>query len=176
MSAGRKNNNKNKDWNTPPKYAELIKNFFNNNINLDPCFNIYSLIPAEVKFTLPCKNGLTEEWNHKNIFVNPPYGRNSESKTSIYSWLEKGLISNQKYKSEILYLIPVACNTKHFKNIIFKYFTGICFLFDTRLKFWYEGKEMTKGAPMACCIVYIGKDYKKFKEVFQNSGACFEIL
>ena len=82
---------------------------------------------------------------------------------------------HQQYNSEILYLIPVASNTKHFKNYIFKYGKGICFLEDTRLKFWINNEEYKKGAPMACCMIYFGENYEKFYKYFNEYGKCFEI-
>lgn len=173
MSAGRKIVSKNKSWNTPPKYIKLIEEFLGV-IELDPCSNEYSMINAVNKYILPT-DGLKESWNFKTIFVNPPYGKSPETKTSIYNWIEKGLDANTKFDSEILYLIPVATNTKHFKDIIFKKACGICFLEDTRLKFWNEGVEDKMGAPMSCMFVYFGKDYNKFTKIFSNSGKCFEI-
>ncbi len=171
MSAGRKNRQSKVDYCTPPKYVEAIMEFFDGKLDLDPCSNLYSSVPADNEIFLPF-DGLKEEWaQYKSIFVNPPYGRDSERKTSIYDWIHKGLDTG----SEILYLIPVATNTSHFKEVIFKYFTGICFLEDTRLKFWSEGKELKKGCPMACCMVYIGKNYGKFEKVFGKYGKCFKI-
>lgn len=174
MSAGRNNISIVKEYNTPPKYVDLINKFFGYSIDLDPCSNEYSTIAAKIRYILP-QDGLKESWEFNKIFVNPPYGRQKESKTSIYNWIYKGKLANEWYNSEILYLIPVATNTKHFKDIIFKYFNGICFLADTRLKFYYKGQELIKGAPMSCCFTYIGNNYDKFKDTFEESGKCFRI-
>lgn len=172
MSAGRKHISNKKDWNTPPKYVKLVNEMFGE-VDLDPCSNESSMIDAKTKYILPT-NGLVESWDFKRIFVNPPYGRNIENGTTIYDWIKKG-VESSKLNNELLFLIPVATNTKHFKELIFKQSNGICFLEDTRLKFWNNGKEDKKGAPMACCIVYFGKDLNKFKSVFSNVGKCFEI-
>jgi len=172
--AGRKAISEKKDWNTPPKYTDLVNEFFDGKIELDPCSNSTSMVNARVNYILPT-DGLSESWNYKTIYVNPPYGRNVENKTSIYNWIEKG-VESYKNGSELIYLIPVATNTRHFKDFIFEYGCGICFLEDTRLKFWSEGEEDKKGAPMACCIVYFGSDYDKFNKVFSRNGRCFEII
>lgn len=84
-------------------------------------------------------------------------------------------MANEKFGSEVLYLILVATNTRHFKDIIFKKFSAICFLADTRLKFYNKGEEDPKGAPMSCCFCYIGKRIKEFISVFGKFGKCFEI-
>ena len=172
MSAGRTNISKNKSWNTPPKYISLVTEFFGE-IELDPCSNENSLVNAKFNYVLPT-DGLKEIWNFKTIFVNPPYGR--IDKTSIFDWVLKGLEANKLYGSEILYLIPVATNTKHFKDLIFKKACGVCFLNDTRLKFWCDGIEDKKGAPMACSMVYIGNNYDKFEKTFSEAGKCFQIF
>jgi hypothetical protein len=177
MSAGRKNTGTNKHYNTPPKYVALIEEFFGT-IDLDPCSNKYSLINAGTKFILPT-DGLKECWTgYKTTFINCPYGRDSENKTSIYHWVEKAYLTwltALDPKPEFLFLIPVASNTRHFKNLIFKEFSGICFLNDTRLKFYSEGKELIKGAPCSCCFCYLGPNYDKFEKIFKNSGKCFKI-
>jgi hypothetical protein len=149
----------------------LIEKFFDGNIDLDPCSNNDSIIDAIHKFQLPHNNGLLEEWNYKNIYVNPPYGRDYDSKTTIKDWLKKCYDSNKLYDSEIIALIPVATNTSHWKEYIFNKATAICFLSDTRLKFRIDGNENNKGCPMACCMIYWGDDFDKFNDVFGTSGA-----
>ena len=173
MSAGRNAVSDKKDWNTPPKYIKVIEDVLGK-VDLDPCSNDDSMLDSIVKYSLPI-DGLKESWNYKKIFVNPPYGFNKENKTTIYNWIEKGVEANKKYGSEILYLIPVATNTKHFKKLIFENANGLCFLADTRLKFWSGGKEDKKGAPMSCCMVYFGDDYNKFKNILKEYGKCFKI-
>ena len=174
MSAGRNNTNQNKSWNTPPKYVDVISKFFDNEIDLDPCSNEYSLVQSKTKFILP-QDGLKEDWiSYKNIFINPPYGRDKERKTSIYNWVNKSYDTFLN-GSEVILLIPVATNTKHFKEIIFKYANSVCFLSDTRLKFWINGMEFKKGCPMSCCIVYFGNDTDKFFSIFNEYGKCLKI-
>ncbi len=173
MSAGRKINSTKKDWQTPPKYIEAILKVWDF-IYLDPCSNETSLVPALEKFTLP-KDGLNEEWDARTTYINPPYGRDSERGTSIYDWVKKGVETYKKYNNELIYLIPSAPNTRHFKQFIFKEFVALCFLEDTRLKFYNNGIEDKKGAPMACCMCYLGRPYKKFKDVFDEYGKVFLI-
>ena len=173
MSAGRKNTSEKKNWNTPPKYVRVIKEFFDGVPQLDPCSNESSMVDAGTEYILPT-DGLSESWDYDTIFVNPPYGRNAENKTTIKDWLKLGLEAHVR-GAEVLYLIPVATNTSHFKGIIFKHAAAICFTEDTRLKFWDGGKEMKKGAPMACCFVYFGKRTEKFFSCFNSCGKCFEI-
>ena len=175
MSAGRSVNSKSLNWGTPLKYVNIIKKFFNGIISLDPCSNEYSIVNADTEFVLPKNDGLKEIWNFKTIYVNPPYGADRHRGTTIKNWLEKCSISNKKYNSEILALIPVATNTKHWKNHIFGHATSICFLYDTRLKFLENGLNNGKGAPMACCMVYWGNNYNRFYSHFIDYGAVVNI-
>lgn len=163
MSAGRRVNTKSRDWCTPPKYVEPITEFFGGNIGLDPCSNSESIVNAEVEL---CENGLELEWNKfESVFVNPPYGR--DGKTTIYDWLKKCHIS----QTEIIVLIPVATNTKHWKDFVFKS-SIICFLGNTRLKFLINGNTNNKGASMSCCLVYWGKREQDFIQKFSSFGVC----
>lgn len=176
--AGRKPISNNKEWNTPPKLVKAITEFFGT-IHLDPCSNQFSTVNAIVQYDLlKGLDGLKESWSFKNIFVNPPYGRNEATKTTIKDWLRRCEHANFYNKSNVIALIPVATNTSHWKEFIFKKATAICFLSDTRLKFYENGIEQKKGAPMACCLVYWASKefdsgeytYDKFGNHFQSFG------
>jgi len=175
MSAGRKVNTLSQHWCTPKKYADAVREMFNNNIELDPCSNIFSIINANIEYMLPLNDGLSENWNFKTIYVNPPYGADRVRGTTIKNWLRKCVETYKKHDSEILALIPVATNTTHWKYYVFGEAKSICFLYDTRLKFIINGDNDNKGAPMACCMVYWGDDVSKFQSVFEKFGAVVDI-
>ena len=175
MTAGRTNSKQGSvDWCTPPKYVTPINIFFENQIDLDPCSNNYSLINADKKILLP-DDGLLIEWKYHKIFVNPPYGADRVRRTSIKTWISKCESAHRVYNSEVIALIPVATNTRHWKDFIFGKAAGICFLYDTRLHFWINGKIDAKGAPMSCAMVYWGKNINKFIEVFTAYGAALDV-
>lgn len=155
MTIGRKNISLVKNWNTPKEFIDVISKFLGE-IHLDPCSNEYSIVNAKVEYKLPLQDGLKESWNFPTIYVNPPYGRDKISKTSIKNWLAKCTDANKNYGSEIVALIPVATNTKHWQENIFLFAKCICFLKVSRLKFDLEGQPVEKGSPMACCLVYWG--------------------
>jgi hypothetical protein len=175
LTAGRQVISKKKDWGTPKKYVNSVKKVFNGKIDLDPCTNKKSIVGAITEFILPENDGLKEEWNYPTIFVNPPYGRDVKSSSSIFNWLEKCADTKKKFNSEIIALVPVAANTSHWKKFVFGNADAICFLYDTRLKFLVDGKDEGKGAPMACSMVYWGKNYKKFFDVFIEYGAVMDL-
>ena len=43
----------NKDYNTPPKYIEVVRDFIGGRISLDPCSNKFSMVDAETEWILP---------------------------------------------------------------------------------------------------------------------------
>lgn len=175
MSAGRKVNSKSQSWGTPSKYVRAVKKFFGGEIELDPCSNKYSIVEANVEFTLPKNDGLKEEWDFQTVYVNPPYGADRERGTTIKNWLAKCANSHRKYKNEILALVPVATNTGHWKQSVFGQAKAVCFLYDTRLKFLENGQNTGKGAPMACAMVYWGENYNRFFEIFMEFGAVVDL-
>jgi hypothetical protein len=174
MTAGRKVVTENKDWGTPPKYVEAVREFFGT-IHLDPCSNRYSIVNALVEYCLPAHNGLKESWSFPTIYVNPPYGVDREHGTSIKNWLRKCEEANRLYGSEVIALVPVATNTGHWKKYMYGRATAICFLYDTRLRFLVDGEDGGKGAPMSCAIIYWGQHYDRFFEIFIRFGAVVNI-
>lgn len=162
MTAGRQSVSKKKDWQTPQKYVTAVKDVFGGIIHLDPCSSQYSIVRAEVEYRLPEYDGLAQIWNFPTIYVNPPYGNDAERGTKITDWLRKCAEANRTYESEVIALIPVATNTAHWKKYIFGRAAGVCFLYDTRLKFLVDGKDEGKGAPMSCAAIYWEKNYQVF--------------
>jgi hypothetical protein len=175
MSAGRTVNSQSQCWGTPLKYVRAVKHFYSGTISLDPCSNKYSIVEADTEFILPQKDGLKEEWNYPTIYVNPPYGSDKDRGTTIKNWLAKCALTNEKYNSEIIALVPVATNTGHWKQSVFGKAIAICFLYDTRLKFLENGLDVGKGAPMSCAMVYWGRNYLRFYETFIEYGAVIDI-
>jgi hypothetical protein len=172
MTAGRKINADSHHWCTPPKYVEAVTKFLGK-IDLDPCSNKFSTVNANVEYRLPKQDGLRESWNFPTIYVNPPYGIDKDRGTSIQNWIQKCSDANEEFGSEVLALIPVAVNTRHWKRYIFPKAKGICFLSDTRLKFVNGAND--KGAPMACAMIYWGSDFEKFYQHFSEFGAVVEM-
>ena len=68
-----------------------------------------------------------------------------------------------------------ATNTSHWKMFVFSKACGICFLYDTRLKFLEKGLKTGKGAPMSCAMIYWGSDFERFYSHFIEFGAVVDI-
>ncbi|MFN0067167.1 MAG: DNA N-6-adenine-methyltransferase, partial [Limisphaerales bacterium] len=144
-------------------------------IDLDPCSNENSIVSADTEYQLPEHDGLRESWDFPKIYVNPPYGSDRDRGTRIKHWLFRCAEAHKKFGSEVVALVPVATNTGHWKNYVFGRATAIAFLYDTRLRFLVDGKDEGKGAPMSCAMLYWGKKYDRFFEVFIQFGAVIDI-
>jgi hypothetical protein len=175
MTAGRSISSKSQNWGTPQKYVNAVKEVFGDKIALDPCSSPYSIVNARVEYIPPEHDGLKESWDYPSIYVNPPYGIEKKNGTTIRQWLAKCAQAHESHGAEVLALVPVAPNTSHWKNYVFGSAEAVCFLYDTRLKFLENGKRSGKGAPMACAMIYWGKFYQRFYDVFINHGAVVDI-
>ena len=175
MTAGRTVNSISQDWGTPKNYVDAVRRFFGGEISLDPCSNQYSIVNARTEYRLPDHDGLVHSWDLPTIYVNPPYGTDRDKGTGIRDWLRKCLHASEHFGSEVLALVPVAVNTGHWKNYVWGGATAVCFLYDTRLRFLVDGKDQGKGAPMACAIIYWGKNYEAFFEEFLKFGAVVDL-
>jgi hypothetical protein len=175
MTAGRQVVSNKKDWGTPQKYVDAVKEVFGGVIHLDPCSSPFSIVGAVVECKLPEHDGLSEFWNFPTIYVNPPYGNDVKRGTKITDWLRKCEEANRVFQSEVIALVPVATNTGHWKKYIYGKATAICFLYDTRLRFLVDGKDEGKGAPMSCAMIYWGKNFQLFFDVFIKYGAVVNI-
>lgn len=175
MTAGRQSVSENKDWGTPHKYVDAVKRVFGGEIALDPCSNEHSVVKATIEYVLPYHDGLAEPWDYPTIYVNPPYGANRERGTTIRHWLGRCAEAHQDCGSEVLALVPVATNTSHWKDYVWGRAVAVCFLYDTRLRFLEHGFDGGKGAPMSCAMIYWGRDYDSFLDVFLHFGAVLDL-
>ncbi|WP_051259834.1 DNA N-6-adenine-methyltransferase [Corynebacterium sputi] len=170
MTAGRKSVSDTKHWCTPPGILDSVRSVFGGKIDLDPCSNEHSLVNASVEYKLPENDGLAESWDFERIFVNPPYGSDPVRKTRIAHWFAK-IAESVRNGSEVIALVPVATNTRHWKNHVFPLAAAVCFLYEPRVKFYIDGREDPKGAPMSCAIIYYGRHLESFAENFRHHGA-----
>lgn len=116
-------NGKNNEWETPPKlFAKLNKEF---HFTLDPCCSVRT---AKCKkfFTIK-ENGLRQDWAGEVVFMNPPYGGQTER------WLLKALRESRK-GAVVVCLIFSSTDRSYWHNIIFPFASQVRFL-NGRIKF-----------------------------------------
>lgn len=170
MTAGRQALSQTKDWCTPPDILDSVREVFEGQIDLDPCSNAFSMVDARVSYKLPDHDGLVESWDFPTIFVNPPYGSDPQRGTRIAHWFAR-IADAFASGAEVITLVPVATNTAHWKRYVYPVAKAVCFLYQPRVKFYIEGKEDPKGAPMSCAVIYYGTNFERFSEAFTRHGA-----
>ena len=170
MTAGRKPISTTKDWCTPPSVVNSVRSVFGGAVSLDPCSNEHSLVHADKEYLLPDHDGLIESWDYPTIYVNPPYGSDPERGTRIAHWFAR-MAKAAGRGSEIIALVPVAPNTAHWKKFVFPIASAICFLYQPRVRFYINGIEDQKGAPMSCAVIYYGPNATAFAQEFRMHGA-----
>jgi DNA N-6-adenine-methyltransferase (Dam) len=175
MTAGREVNSQSQEWCTPPKYIQAVREVFGGEIQLDPCSNKYSIVDAKVEYRRPENDGLIDSWNHSTIFVNPPYGSDRTAGTTIKHWLRRCYLARKEHGASVQALVPVASNTRHWKDYVWGAADAVAFLYDTRLKFLVDGKGEGKGAPMSCAMIYWGDDVDLFMDTYKPFGATVDL-
>jgi hypothetical protein len=175
MTAGRNIVSISQNWCTPPKYVRAVREVFGGTIALDPCSNCHSIVKAEVEYRLPEHDGLRDSWDYLSVYVNPPYGADRGNGTTIKDWLRRCAVAREIHGAEVLALVPVATNTKHWKDYVWGVADAVAFLYDTRLRFLVDGKDEGKGAPMSCAMVYWGEKGSRFEEIFLPHGAVVDL-
>lgn len=170
MTAGRKVISTTKDWCTPPEIVDSVREAFGGQISLDPCSNEYSVVKADKEYLLPDHDGLIESWDYPTIYVNPPYGSDPTRGTRIAHWFAR-ISAAARQGSEVIALVPVATNTGHWKDDVYPVAAAICFLYRPRVRFYINGAEDLKGAPMSCAVIYYGGNVDRFTQAFAQHGA-----
>jgi len=156
----------NKEWFTPPAFLRSVREVLGD-VALDPCSGRGDFVAAGVKYRLPKQDGLKLPWsNFDTVFCNPPYGRDKDRGTSIRDWLCR-CSAVGKLGVEVIALVPVAPNTRHWNEYVFPTCRRICFIREPRFKF--EGAGV-KGAPMAVAAIYWGRQSKVFEQIFSKWG------
>ena len=175
MTAGRRIISNTKDWGTPPQLVESVRKVFGGSISLDPCSNENSLVQADKEYLLPTHDGLEESWDYPTIYVNPPYGSDARRGTRIAHWFTR-ISAAAVAGSEVIALVPVAPNTRHWKRDVFPVAAAVCFLYQPRVRFYLGGVEDPKGAPMSCAVIYYGCNITSFAREFRTHGAVVPLV
>jgi hypothetical protein len=138
--------------NTPQFLIDAIIELWPEGINLDPCSNPESIVPAKIKlFEYGETSGLHAIWP-TYTYANPPY-------ENLKVWLRK-LIPG----AEHLMLCPVRTNRTWWCHSAGQS-TRVCWL----LPFAFIGHTSTFPAPLA--MLYYGSRSSRFEEIFSRFGS-----
>lgn len=147
-------------WNTPKEIVNDVLDFFDNNLDLDPCSNSLDNpnIPAKTLFTEDL-DGLSHPWNVESVFMNHPY---SESKLWVPYAVSQYECGNAK---ELILLIKLDVSTRWWKSVSHYPWIAV----NKRLKFG----SGTSAAPFQSAIVYLGSNLERFVEIFGKYGPTY---
>jgi hypothetical protein len=184
----------NNSWCTPESLLVLIREFFGGEIDLDPCSNEHATVHAKTEYRLPT-DGLAAPWFGK-VFVNPPYGKDTERKTNLDHWVRRCVRAHQQEHAEVITLIPASPETQRWHKYIFPTATAFCYPegrvefveppperktfhtddeYEAALDEWTSPDRKGSSPPMACALVYWGTDLERFARVFGVLGVVFEL-
>lgn len=145
------------DWNTPQSVVDAIGALWSS-IDLDPCSNETSIVPATRKVSLP-EDGLALPWQGK-VFVNPPF-------TDMKLWMGKCV--REAYRADIILLAPSRTDTQAWHRTI-PTAQAVCF---------WKGRLKFIGAPASCpfptAFIYWGKNVEGFTYAFGPYGLVLPI-
>jgi hypothetical protein len=140
------------EWYTPPEIVAMVSDVLGG-IDLDPCWHPESPVRATTTYVEE-QDGLSQDWNGR-VYLNPPYGR------PIDGWIEKLVGEHEAGRvTEAIALVPARVDTEWFRR--FDAFPR-CFPYG-RLTF----ANADNPAPFPCAVVYLGKNVRKFAEVFDD--------
>lgn len=136
---------KSNEWVTPQWLFDKLDEEFN--FTLDPCSNNDNAKCK--KFYTEKENGLKQNWDNDVVFMNPPYGGNTNK------WIRKAWIESKK-GATVVCLIVSSTDRSYWHKYIFPYASQIRFL-RGRLKFSNTKFSNTKStAPFASAIIVFG--------------------
>jgi phage N-6-adenine-methyltransferase len=147
-------------WNTPIDIVSDVLDFFDQNLELDPCSNSleYPNVPANTLYTEET-NGLSKPWVANSVFMNHPY---SESKLWVPYAKHQYECGNAK---ELILLVKLDISTRWWQTISDYPWVAV----NRRLKFG----NSKSAAPFQSAIVYLGNNLPKFTKIFQKYGTIY---
>lgn len=133
---------KSNEYATPQSlFDQLHKEF---NFTLDPC-STNENAKCKKHYTIE-DNGLDQDWSNEKVFMNPPYGYQTED------WLTKAY-NESLNGATVVCLIPARTDTAVWHDIIFKYAKQIRFV---RGKIIFGDSKWT--APFASALVIFSSE------------------
>lgn len=158
------NNSGNSEWYTPQEFVDAAREVMGV-IHIDPCSckAANSVVRAET-FYDESDNGLSKEW-YGSVFINPPYGDGTVNEFAAKLLAE--LAAGRTVQA--IFLANNCTETKWFQSLISQA-SAVCFP-QGRICFWSLEKH-SKSPLQGQCVMYFGRNRKRFKSAFLGMGFC----
>lgn len=155
------------EWYTPLFYIDAAREVMGR-IDIDPasCETAQAYIKAKEYFTAET-DGLSHEW-HGNVWLNPPY-----SKDLIVQFIDGLTVEHTEGRTkQAVVLLNNATETAWGQRIL-TLASAVCFP-RGRIRFLDRTGEPANTPLQGQMFCYVGKNRKKFVEVFGEFGVCME--
>ena len=170
------------EWQTPPEFLDLVRDFYEGEIELDPASNAVAqknVRALEYYSIEEGRDGLTLPWRGRNVFCNPPYSRDL-----IALFVQKAVDESKYPSTEIIMLVNSSTDTHWYHTLIEN--SDAVLLWRGRLKFWkiYDGRahptwelaenglgKIGNSPRYLNSVFYLGSRANRFKEMFWKYGS-----
>jgi hypothetical protein len=163
------------EYYTPPWIIRLVKQLYNGFIDLDlaSCDTAQQIVQAK-KYYTKAQNGYLQPW-FGNIFLNPPYGRDSEleygnnkSTPVVKYWLEKAIYQYRLGHIDSICILVNRTGAQWYRQMLDQ-FSSRCEL-TKRVAFLGTDLQPKKAPSYYNDILYLGKEAKIFSQMFAPYG------
>lgn len=161
------------EWYTPEEFVRAARKVLGG-IDLDPasCPIANETVQAAQIFTIK-ENALTQPW-HGRVFMNPPYGVDKETKSSVAGmFCQKAIDEYIVGNVEAAIILVNSAHAQRWQAPLYDY--PVCFV-DHRISFVSSDGVVNKAPTFMNIFVYLGDDKQKFSEVFSEFGYVMERL
>ncbi len=124
------------EWGTPPEFIQVLEDLFGL-FTLDPCATRHNNVSE--RFFTEWDNGLKQMWRAKNVFVNPPYGRQTNANIAaghcVKPWVYKAWREVDSGRAKrVVMLLPARTETVWFQDVVLPHAAELQFV-KGRLRF-----------------------------------------
>lgn len=159
------------EWYTPREYVEAAREVLGE-IDLDPasCFVANEKVRAAQIFTKE-DDALSQPW-HGRVFMNPPYGVDKETKSSVAGmFCMKAIDEYIAGNIEAAIILVNSAHAQKWQKPLYQF--PVCFV-DHRIAFESSDGVINKAPTFMNIFVYLGDDKAKFADVFAKHGYVME--
>lgn len=158
------------EWMTPEWVISIaVQSMGNGRIDLDPCSTDFAneLVQAKVFYDKE-HDGLSQEWQGKRLFMNPPYSRGN-----IDKWVSKLL--HHWYKADIEQAFVVTNNVTDtlWAHKMYEACTALCYP-QGRIHFLGPDGEPVKQTRQGQCFWYFGDNPRDFRQACTAHGVVLQ--
>ena len=143
-------------WYTPEKVLAPVRASFGGQIPLDPCTHASNPTNAKAFFTEE-DNGLEQDWGgYGGVFVNPPYGKN----TDFHDFISKIHREAEAGIQRLVCLLPCGArfSTNYWQDeILTPHLSAMCFV-RQRVAFRDAKGQLCKNNRFDSCFYFYGWD------------------